>query len=356
MSRRLSTMLTATILCTGALGCFSFPSARKDTKPLRTGEEVAKPAEDATKKALEKDKNLVKYASSMDDQVGDKGKVSIYAKPQGILYINGKATPHTTPTTMTITPGEHQIAVKFSTGQLSKAKRVRVRANSRIKLFFRDASASGKDYKLFQQSTLPMPGITGIGRLKPQSAKFAKTPPTVKDLKTFTSDLPGKGKLMVTIRTTRGDLTCELFENKAPMTVANFVGLGRGLKAWTDPVSQNPKVGTPLYNGLQFHRVIPEFMIQTGDPLSKGTGNPGYKFADEFHPSLKHNQPGILSMANAGPKTNGSQFFITEVATPHLNNRHTIFGQCDNLPLIKAISRIGNSKTAMVKMSFWRRN
>lgn len=356
MSRRLPTMLTAAILCTGALGCFSFPSARKDTKPLRTGEEVAKPAEDATKKALEEDKNLVKYASSMDDQVGDKGKVTIYSKPAGLLFINGKATPYKTPSTMEITPGEHQIAVKFNSGKMSKAKRVRVRANSRIKLFFSDSSASSNDYKSFKQSTLPMPGITGIGRLKPQLAKLAKTPPTAKDLKAFTRDLPGKGKLMVTIRTTRGDLTCELFESKAPMTVANFIGLGRGLKAWTDPVTNNPRVGTPLYNGVKFHRVIPKFMIQTGDPMSKGNGNPGYKFADEFHPGAKHSQAGILSMANAGPGTNGSQFFVTEVATPHLDGRHTVFGQCDNLPLIKAIARVGNSKTAMVKMSFWRRN
>ena len=210
------------------------------------------------------------------------------------------------------------------------------------------------DLSKFKQATTPLKGIRGVGKGKAQGVKMAKTPPTSKDLKTFTKDIKGKGKLMVTIRTTMGDFNCELFEEYAPATVANFVGLARGLKAWTDPKTQKPKSAKPYYDGIIFHRVIPKFMIQTGDPLGVGRGGPGYKFKDEFHPKAKHDKPGVLSMANAGPTTNGSQFFITEVPTPHLNNRHSVFGQCDNANLVKAIAQAGNRKNKIVTMSFWR--
>ncbi len=134
------------------------------------------------------------------------------------------------------------------------------------------------------------------------------------------------GPLYATFKTSMGDIVVRLFEDKAPKTVENFVGLASGTKEWTDPKT-GAKVKKPLYNGTIFHRVIPGFMIQGGDPLGRGTGGPGYKFADEFHPDLKHNKAGILSMANAGPNTNGSQFFITHVPTPHLDNRHSVFGE-----------------------------
>ena len=127
--------------------------------------------------------------------------------------------------------------------------------------------------------------------------------------------------LYATINTSMGAIVCKLFEKEAPLTVQNFMGLARGTKEWTDPRT-GQKVTRPLYNGTTFHRVIPKFMIQGGDPLGTGTGGPGYSFKDEFSPLLKFDQPGRLAMANSGPNTNGSQFFITEGLTPHLNNHH----------------------------------
>jgi len=134
------------------------------------------------------------------------------------------------------------------------------------------------------------------------------------------------GPLYATFKTSMGDIVIRLQEDKAPKTVENFVGLAAGTKEWTDPKT-GQKVKRPLYNGTIFHRVIPNFMIQGGDPLGRGTGGPGYKFADEFSADLRHNKAGILSMANAGPNTNGSQFFITLGPTPHLDNRHSVFGE-----------------------------
>ena len=132
--------------------------------------------------------------------------------------------------------------------------------------------------------------------------------------------------LYATLKTSLGVIVIRLYDEKAPKTVENFVGLASGTKEWTDPKT-GEKVKRPLYNGTIFHRVIPGFMIQGGDPLGRGTGGPGYKFADEFNPDLRHNKAGILSMANSGPNTNGSQFFITLGPTPHLDNRHSVFGE-----------------------------
>ncbi len=132
--------------------------------------------------------------------------------------------------------------------------------------------------------------------------------------------------LYAILETSQGNITVRLFEKEAPKTVANFVGLAEGTKPFTDPKT-GAKATRPFYDGLIFHRVIPGFMIQGGDPRGTGSGDPGYKFEDEFVTSLKFDQTGRLAMANSGPNTNGSQFFITDGLTPHLNMRHTIFGQ-----------------------------
>ena len=144
------------------------------------------------------------------------------------------------------------------------------------------------------------------------------------------------------INTTAGKMTCTLFPDKAPIGVENFIGLASGTKDWKNPVSGATKHGVPLYDGTIFHRVIPGFMIQGGDPAGNGTGDPGYKFKNEVSTDLLFDQPGRLAYANSGPNTNGSQFFITEVATPHLNGGYTIFGQCDEatVALVKTIAHM----------------
>ncbi|MCX7674237.1 MAG: peptidylprolyl isomerase [Bdellovibrionaceae bacterium] len=145
--------------------------------------------------------------------------------------------------------------------------------------------------------------------------------------------------MFVQFETSMGNFKIKLFTEQAPKTVENFVGLAEGTKEWTDPKT-GQKQKKPFYDGLTFHRVIDGFMIQGGCPLGTGTGGPGYRFEDEFHPDLKHNKPGILSMANAGPNTNGSQFFITVAPTPHLDGRHSVFGEVvEGMDVVYAISR-----------------
>src|SRR6202161_3404281 len=145
------------------------------------------------------------------------------------------------------------------------------------------------------------------------------------------------------IETTAGKLSCTLFPDVAPIGVANFIGLSNGTKDWTSPVTHQKKHGVPLYDGTIFHRVIPNFMIQGGDPMGTGTGDPGYTFKNETSSDLKFDRPGRMAYANAGPDTNGSQFFITEIAYPSLNGGYTIFGQCDDasVALVKQIARAG---------------
>ena len=140
--------------------------------------------------------------------------------------------------------------------------------------------------------------------------------------------------------TSMGEILCKLEPDKAPLTVANFVGLAEGTKSWKDPKSGKQMEGAPYYDGVTFHRVIPKFMIQTGDPTGTGRGGPGFTIQDEFHPDLRH-KPGTLSMANTGrPNSGGGQFFITEVATPHLDDKHSVFGYCDPVDLVQKIARV----------------
>jgi peptidyl-prolyl cis-trans isomerase A (cyclophilin A) len=151
----------------------------------------------------------------------------------------------------------------------------------------------------------------------------------------------GEGTLTAVFVTSMGDVTVELLEKEAPRSVANFVALATGKLEWTDPLT-NAKTSRPLYDGTVFHRVIPDFMIQGGDPAGNGTGGPGFRWADEASAlKIKHDRGGLLSMANAGPNTNGSQFFLTEVATPWLDGKHAVFGRVTSgLDIIQRIARV----------------
>lgn len=151
--------------------------------------------------------------------------------------------------------------------------------------------------------------------------------------------VPGDGELRATFHTNRGAFTVSLLEKIAPLTVSNFVGLATGAMEWTDPRTGKAGQGA-LYDGVVFHRVIDRFMIQGGDPTGTGRGGPGYRFEDECSKEARHDGPGVLSMANAGPGTNGSQFFVTLAPTPHLDGRHTVFGRVvEGMDVVSAIGR-----------------
>ena len=200
-----------------------------------------------------------------------------------------------------------------------------------------------------RRSTLAITFATVVTLLAGAAARADELPPPPPDpadgkftLEQATKGLPGPAgaPLVATIDTSLGKFTCELYDKQAPITVANFVGLARGLRPWLDPKTNKWITKKPFYDGLIFHRVIPGFMIQGGDPMGIGIGNPGYKFEDEFSPDLKFDRPGLLAMANAGPRTNGSQFFITEGTPAHLTGHHTIFGHCEPLSLVTQIAAV----------------
>jgi peptidyl-prolyl cis-trans isomerase A (cyclophilin A) len=181
----------------------------------------------------------------------------------------------------------------------------------------------------------------------PPPAPAPAQEPNAQDVINMSNIPQGPGDLYAIFQTSRGNIVVKLFEKDAPKTVANFVGLATGKQDWVDPRT-GQKSKAKLYDGTAFHRVIPQFMIQGGDPLGTGTGGPGYKFEDEFQSNRKFDKPGLLAMANAGPNTNGSQFFITEVPTPHLNGRHTIFGEAvKGGDLVPQIARAGNAQTKL---------
>lgn len=183
------------------------------------------------------------------------------------------------------------------------------------------------------------------GDAKEPEAKNDKAEGNEKELLMTELKLHPGEKLYAIINTNMGEIKAELFWDKAPATVWNFASLALGKKEWTNPTT-GTKETKPLYDGTIFHRVIKGFMIQGGDPAGNGMGGPGYRFKDEFHPELKHDKKGILSMANSGPNTNGSQFFITEGPTPHLDNRHSVFGQVQDEASLEIISKIAGVATA----------
>ena len=172
-----------------------------------------------------------------------------------------------------------------------------------------------------------------------QTSGTAPKPSTAKPAAAKPATAATSQPVQAIFETTAGNINCTLFPDKAPITVANFIGLATGTKDWKNPASGATMHNKPLYDGTVFHRVIPNFMIQGGDPLGNGSGGPGYSFRDE-QSDLTFDVPGRLAMANSGPNTNGSQFFIAEVPTPHLDGHYNIFGQCDNNDLVKQIARM----------------
>src|SRR3954451_2299221 len=183
--------------------------------------------------------------------------------------------------------------------------------------------------------SLTISGLTQTHRPAP-----ARPTPKAKAPELPAVPLPAEPGLYAVIYTSMGNIVCRLFEKQAPKTVANFRGLATGTKAWTDPTTGRLR-HTPLYSGTTFHRVIPGFMIQGGDPTSTGTGSPGYTFADEIDPSVKFDRPGILAMANSGPNTNGCQFFITVGPAEHLNGNYSVFGELvSGQEIAEAISKV----------------
>jgi len=184
-------------------------------------------------------------------------------------------------------------------------------------------AAAASTFALAQQAAKPADDLPDA----PQATAAAMTVPN--------------GPTMV-MDTSMGRITCQFYEKQAPKAVANFIALAEGTKDWTDPTTKKLVHNKPYYDGTTFHRVIPEFMIQGGDPTGTGMGDPGYTFEDEIDPNLNFDQPGKLAMANSGPNTNGSQFFITEQASASLNQHYTLFGQCDepSVEVVKTIARV----------------
>ena len=210
----------------------------------------------------------------------------------------------------------------------------------------------GCEHKSKKDDNTPPPdkaATGGSGATKPAGDNMKPEPvgkapsdtvrgPAAADLAEYTKDLPGNGPLTATIDTSMGTFHCELYGDKAPLTVANFVGLATGKKPWQNPKGGAIETNKPYYNGLIFHRVIPGFMIQGGDPTGTGSGGPGYEFQNEVNNGLEM-KPGVLAMARTNqPDTNGSQFFITEGAPTQLTNMYTIFGQCKEVDLVKQIA------------------
>ena len=194
------------------------------------------------------------------------------------------------------------------------------------------------------QHTILLPALAAAFAV----AAYAQTSNDLPDAPAATAQIRPNGPTVV-MDTSLGRITCQFYQKQAPKAVANFIGLAEGTQEWTDPATHVKHHGKPFFNGTIFHRVIPGFMIQGGDPTGTGMGDPGYAFRDEFDPNLNFDKPGRLAMANSGPNTNGSQFFITEQGYASLNQHYSLFGQCDDasVEVVKAIARVprdGNDK------------
>jgi peptidyl-prolyl cis-trans isomerase A (cyclophilin A) len=185
--------------------------------------------------------------------------------------------------------------------------------------------------------------LLGMPVMAQQSTTSAQQPQELPDAPAATAEAATvpNGPTVV-MDTSMGRITCQFYQKQAPQTVANFIGLAEGTKQWTNPATNRVERHKRFFDGTTFHRVIPEFMIQGGDPTATGMGGPGYNFDDEFDPNLSFDRPGRLAMANSGPNTDGSQFFITEQAYPSLDQHYTLFGQCDDpsVEVVKAIARV----------------
>ncbi len=199
---------------------------------------------------------------------------------------------------------------------------------------------------MFKHALIVLSSAAAFAALSPAQQSTPATPPSSQSLPdgpepTAAAMIRPNGP-MVVMDTSMGQITCQFFQRQAPVAVANFIGLATGTKDWTNPATNKKEHGKPFFDGTTFHRVIPGFMIQGGDPTGTGMGDPGYAFNDEFDPNLNFDVPGRLAMANSGPNTNGSQFFITEQAYDTLNQHYTLFGQCDDssVNVVKAIARV----------------
>ena len=182
--------------------------------------------------------------------------------------------------------------------------------------------------------------VFGAARCRAQASTPAQDVPDAPQATAAATTQPNGPR--VVMDTSMGRITCQFYQKQAPKAVDNFIGLAEGTKEWTDPATHRKMHNKPLYDETTFHRVIPGFMIQGGDPIGTGMGDPGYSFDDEFDPNLNFDRPGRLAMANSGPNTNGSQFFITEVPYDSLSQHYTLFGQCDDasVEVVKAIARV----------------
>lgn len=211
--------------------------------------------------------------------------------------------------------------------------------NTRRTLLFSSlavACIAGAAFVIFAQQSTPPASPATNAPASPSASEVPDAPQATAEATTVPN-----GPFVV-MDTSMGRITCQFYQKQAPKAVANFIGLAEGTRDWTDPATKKVQHHKPYYDGTIFHRVIPEFMIQGGDPTGTGMGNPGYMFDDEFDPGLNFDRPGRLAMANSGPNTNASQFFITEQATDFLDQHYTLFGQCDDpsVEVVKAIAHV----------------